>query len=845
MKKCLIFLLVITMLLSYPVFSEAETEYIVGENAELLYALGCISEESYNILKDSKNVTRGEFAKVISDIAMLEANGENLFNDVEDSYEYKDAVNAVNTRGIMKGDGNGLFNPASELKEIDAVVVILRLLGFEELAYYQGGYPTGYFNVLRNTKLAEGTGGISSSDILSNKTLAQLMKNMLDEKLLDTMVVSEGGYGKEYSNDTFLSIYYGIEKVKGIVSANTVTTLDKPIENSGIIIDGRVLVSKDKKFDSLLGYEAEAYFDKETSYLLYAVKTKRNETEIISSADIYAVTGKEIITEDENGKQTKYSMPGNAYVIYNGRAAAEYSYDIFDISNGEIRLIDNNGDRKTDIISIYSYETLVVNEVNSEERMIMFKYNGGSYDSDMLEDTVFYKNGKLSDITWINEYDALDILKSDSGEILEIHNSGRVKTLAPVSFENDGKKGWVSFGDGTTAQIVKNSSINISEIEINKTYICSFNKFGQLVSMEIKESGVIAVLLGFGERGSFEKEMVAKFYTELDSLDTYKLADKIIVNNIEKDIRKETEKNDVKNAFASAKGKPVEIALNKKGELEKISIMSIAYNSGDSSVYIYGLSATNVITAGSDAQYLSQKAKAFYIPENYTSAEKDYFKVVSTQSVGSIYRPIVAYKKLDSELPEADALVFITGGLSTTMPDYDQPAIIEKVTTAYNNAEETASSKITYWYMGARNSALLAKNDLENILSAGDISYLDIGDDGMIYGIRKFFDYSDKALSQTVSAIRSKHRAQYGSVYQTYDNLFAVTTDTLDAPGITPSYIEYHRYPNYGYVFDTVKNTVRKAWLSDFIGYTSDNTNFSKAFVFTTYMTEYVTVLYR
>ena len=67
MKKCFILLLILTMLLSYPAFSSAETEQKSTEYSDLLYSLGCLTEESYQILSGSANVTRGEFAKVISD----------------------------------------------------------------------------------------------------------------------------------------------------------------------------------------------------------------------------------------------------------------------------------------------------------------------------------------------------------------------------------------------------------------------------------------------------------------------------------------------------------------------------------------------------------------------------------------------------------------------------------------------------------------------------------------------------------------------------------------------------------------------------------------------------------
>ena len=64
-------------------------------------------------------------------------------------------------------------------------------------------------------------------------------------------------------------------------------------------------------------------------------------------------------------------------------------------------------------------------------------------------------------------------------------------------------------------------------------------------------------------------------------------------------------------------------------------------------------------------------------------------------------------------------------------------------------------------------------------------------------------------------------------------------------PTVTYSY-ESHRYPIYGYVYDSTKTKrVKKLTASDFIGEVSDPENCSKVFAHSSYKTDYMGVIYK
>ncbi|KAB3531866.1 S-layer homology domain-containing protein [Alkaliphilus serpentinus] len=125
------------------------------ENILLLASLGAVYPDSTNF-GPSLEMTRGDFARAVA-VAMglpveepptqqrsvTTVEETPLFLDVNSDDENAKYIKAVTEKGIMNGKGHGRFYPNDSLTKAEATVVLIRLLGFEDLAPIQQ-YSTGF-----------------------------------------------------------------------------------------------------------------------------------------------------------------------------------------------------------------------------------------------------------------------------------------------------------------------------------------------------------------------------------------------------------------------------------------------------------------------------------------------------------------------------------------------------------------------------------------------------------------------------------------------------------------------------------------------------------------------------
>lgn len=844
MKRLITILTILSLLVSFPagiptVSAAAET------NAELLLELGCIDSETAALLNSGANVTRSTLAAVIQQVAKLEGEDKAAFADVDASDPNRTAISVVSQYGFMKGDGAGNFRPDSEAKELEALVAFLRILGYEEYASYHGGYPNGYYETARALKLTSGTGGISISEPLSAETLGILLKNLIDEPVYQSIGFSGQIVKMGTSDRTFLSIYYGIDKVQGVMTGNTATLLDRVSENSGIVIDGRLLQTQDTVYDAYIGMEVEAYYDREETTPICVRPTKRNQLTEIDARDILGTDGNRLIYETASGREQSFTFPADAYIIYNQRAA-DFSYDLFDIASGGITLIDNNGDGRVDVVSILSYETVIIDSVNSVELQIHLKYGAGFLGEEILEEVEIYDENGLTDIAWLHEWDALDLMKSDTGEMVAIYCAGESKSKIPAEISLGGKDSHIVFQDGSISYIQKNAIERFRDVKLGEMYLFSTDKFGYLAACTPDSVDKIGALIGISaEESVLDTTVQVKLFTENSEFIIRSLSDRFAVNDTVYHITKDEERATARKALEASVGDLLEFRTDAKGNIVAVKTMDVLFNGTGQ---VYGNKNSNCVTTDEGTVFFRMDALAFYIPENPATADEKNTRISNTTALGVPNTTLTAYRRQGGVEPEADAVKFVSQGrASVTMGEYDQPAVIEKKSQVYSAEDEAVYSKLTYWYNGSQHTAMIEDEQLAAEVDPGDVAYVELNSDGAVLGFIKFYDYSEDSLTDgyVPGAFRTKHRRQIGYVYQTFHNLYSLTAEDISGefdPGALKT--EMHRFPNNGYVFDSGKGTVRKANRSDFAGYTDNPERYSRIFAFSTYSIDYMGVVY-
>lgn len=91
----------------------ASNEY--AEAIQVLASQGFINGYADGTFKPSEEITRGQFAKMLTNILELTSNGTNPFKDVAASNEYASAITALYENGITKGTSADTYSPAADV----------------------------------------------------------------------------------------------------------------------------------------------------------------------------------------------------------------------------------------------------------------------------------------------------------------------------------------------------------------------------------------------------------------------------------------------------------------------------------------------------------------------------------------------------------------------------------------------------------------------------------------------------------------------------------------------------------------------------------------------------------
>ena len=151
MKKIYSFLIVASMIFSMIHVSaenvSGSSEY--AKNYEKLNGLGLLSNE-LNYKDENAPVKRVDF--IIAALKLINQQGntnvtENLFTDVDKDYYAADYIKKGVDLGFLSGYSDGSFLPENPIALNQAVKIIVRILGYSEIALANGGYPNGYLSV--------------------------------------------------------------------------------------------------------------------------------------------------------------------------------------------------------------------------------------------------------------------------------------------------------------------------------------------------------------------------------------------------------------------------------------------------------------------------------------------------------------------------------------------------------------------------------------------------------------------------------------------------------------------------------------------------------------------------
>lgn len=210
LKKLISVILAVIMIVgSFATVSAADYADVESTNSyykaiKVLSGLGIAKGDEAGNFNPTADVKRSEMVTFIcramgeEDIAVGAA-GAN-FTDVAANHWAAGYIAWGVNRGIINGMGDGTFAPDAPVKYQDAVVMIMRALGYDRIAQRSenGGYPTGYLRVASSAGVLTNAGYDSTKEA-TREIIAQLINNALTAPTVEV-----SSYGVDFDDDRYV-----------------------------------------------------------------------------------------------------------------------------------------------------------------------------------------------------------------------------------------------------------------------------------------------------------------------------------------------------------------------------------------------------------------------------------------------------------------------------------------------------------------------------------------------------------------------------------------------------------------------------------------------------------------
>ncbi len=739
-----------------------------------------VGDADTGLFRPKDAIKRSEAAKVAVALKGLtkladSSTATSKFPDVTDNHWAKGFINVGTSEGLIIGDDNGLFRPNDTISYVEAVIILVRALGYEPQAMSKGGYPNGYLTTANSIGLTKNISN-SANALITRGDVAQLAYNALNIKIMEQV-----GYGSNVqyniTDKTILSEYLNVNLVNGVVSAVGNSSIDNSSVSKGrIVIGGKEYKTGNADVRSILGFYVDAYItdsssEKGKNILLTAIPSEGQNSSInISAENLKSITEKSgsKVIEYYKGSGTKASsvtINSNAKIVYNGVLGAWSDLSVID--SGSLILLDSNGSKSYDIVFVNETVNYVVDYVSAASDRVFDKYNQPALTLDANDDEINFvidKNNKAIDISELEEWDVITV------------TSSRDKKLIYGTVSKNPVIGTVSAKSGEYFYIndvkYKTAANYTNEIGLNDTGTFYLDIEGKIAAFDGK--GNISTNYAYITKAAVDSKLNSTLKFELLTKNseflTLTAADKLRINDSSALSGEQALK---------ALGKINQLItyeLNSKGEISRI------YTANDSDEidednFTLNIKENNVVYSSTSSTLLSDKMnvkidsntlifdinEAAESTEDYTIRDKSFF------ADGGRY-DIAVYDVTE----DLRAGVVIISNSDGKTDEEGSIAVVEKISTAKNQDGDTVEkldaymngSKVTL-YTSKANVLLKEKKALE----AGDIIQLKTNSAGKIDGINLLFDIGTKETESTV-----QHSAnlltEYGKITKTFSDSF-------------------------------------------------------------------------
>lgn len=809
-----------------------------------LRAFGIVDSDADDEV-NTELITRYEFVKLV--VGMYESagvsfeGGANVFSDAQDGTKCAEVLAKAASAGIIHGDGSSAFRISDIITEDEALTIALNVLGYNSVKdSYKSYYD--YLSVAQKLELTDnvyaGGGQMNYSDAY------MLLYNTLNANTLEVGTISQknGNVSISYNrrdSKTLIEALFGIKRAEGVLIADdemNIVENDRLKENHYKLStdDGNmILKAEDGDFHSLIGMNVYAYYKEGGVDMLVYME------EISGENDCTDIKGEDIISYNYSTRKLEYykrteiselksdlkekdvKIPLDVNVVYNSYYVPDNKI-VFDKINsavnseGEtniknIKLLDNNGDGKPDIMFVNMYTNFLV-ERFTKDGVAMDYYTKDILDFKNEKNIVVRnENGSIIKYTDIAAYNVLSIFKDLDGENLTTVYVSTKKTQGVLQQKNDRNGYFLTIND-VRSELAngKYTEALYDKVSEGDSYTIYFDISGKIAGFNVLENSMnYGYILNSGVENGLSGKKVLKIVVPDDSDNGYTISVYSVKDSFELDGQS---KSSAKNYnFDTLKFKLIRFSANSKNEITVIDTPATTRGRGEFSYVNYKEASGPVTTAYrsnwammiEDGSSVDDKAPANFatsddtiilaVPKDETvdNPEKNVARIESLADYAKdwgIY-DVNGFVLDENDLACRVLLFYMTnddGTAAQTLFERQRVFVVDSISKATNNEGKTT---ILLKGMERRRRAAYTTTDNEIIdgdtkqpitVHEGDILQVRLNVFGDIKYVRRLYDFENDSYGKIKYSFnpRSSPRVVVGTPFSTDAYRFTMTEKT-------------------------------------------------------------------
>ncbi len=343
-------------------------------------------------------VTRETMNSFASDIVSIVSYGRN--SEYQEyayilDYEVPSKIMYALSMGYMQTDENGKFNPTSAITKNEALIALVKVLGYGAIVEANGGSEAVYLTQASKLGLLKGV-NVADDAKLSYEEVTKIVANAMGAPFI--------AYESVSGTPSCLWELWGLSVGTGTIEANSNIGIGvSKVGANRVRINGKTLYSHIEVPNALVGAKVTYYMmpgergDEIVS--LYVGNTEENIT--LDADEIESVRDKDGYLEIVGVDEEKILVDKQGYLMLNGKVQTPTKalFNLFD--SGSATFLDTDEDGYYDVIHMTLLYQVVVDDINVETMTLRTKLEKQILDFSDVDVLEVYKGNKTAEFSEI------------------------------------------------------------------------------------------------------------------------------------------------------------------------------------------------------------------------------------------------------------------------------------------------------------------------------------------------------------------------------------------------------------------------------------------------------------